>query len=47
MKFGRYGQLLRQPGVAPLLLVGMVARLPHATVGLLLLLHLVNELGLD
>ncbi|MFL4473978.1 MFS transporter [Paeniglutamicibacter sp. MACA_103] len=47
MKFGRYGQLLRQPGVAPLLLIGMVARLPHAAVGMLLLLHLVNELGLD
>ncbi len=47
MKFGRYGQLLRQPGVAPLLLIGMVARLPHAAVGMLLLLHLVNELGQD
>lgn len=47
MKFGRYGALLRQPGVAPLLLVGMVARLPHASVGMLLLLHLVNELDRD
>ena len=47
MKFGRYGELLRQPGVAPLLLVGMVARLPHAAVGMLLLLHLVNELDRD
>ncbi len=47
MKFGRYGELLRQPGVAPLLLVGMVARLPHAAVGMLLLLHLVNGLDRD
>ncbi|MGL3807966.1 MFS transporter [Paeniglutamicibacter sp. R2-26] len=47
MKFGRYGELLRQPGVASLLLVGMVARLPHAAAGMLLLLHLVNELDRD
>ncbi|NKG22544.1 MFS transporter [Paeniglutamicibacter terrestris] len=47
MKFGRYGQLLRQPGITPLLLIGMVARLPHASVGMLLLLHLVNELDRD
>ncbi|MFI8413795.1 MFS transporter [Paeniglutamicibacter gangotriensis] len=47
MKFGRYGQLLRQPGVGALLLIGMVARLPHAAVGMLLLLHLVNELDQD
>ncbi|MBP2375520.1 MFS transporter [Paeniglutamicibacter psychrophenolicus] len=44
MKFGRYGQLLKQPGVGALLLIGMVARLPHAAIGMLLLLHLVNEL---
>ncbi|GAA5228891.1 MFS transporter [Paeniglutamicibacter antarcticus] len=47
MKFGRYGQLLKQRGVAPLLLIGMVARLPHSAVGMLLLLHLVNDLGQD
>ncbi|MGB9035112.1 MAG: MFS transporter, partial [Paeniglutamicibacter sp.] len=47
MKFGRYGQLLKQPGVGALLLIGMVARLPHAAVGMLLLLHLVNELDQD
>ena len=47
MKFGRYSQLLKQPGVGPLLLVGMIARLPHAAIGMLLLLHLVNELDRD
>ncbi|MET1035795.1 MAG: MFS transporter [Arthrobacter sp.] len=47
MNFARYAHLLRRPGVAPLLAVGMAARLPHSAAGILLTLHVVRTLGLD
>ncbi|KUM30293.1 MFS transporter [Arthrobacter sp. EpRS66] len=40
-----YWQILRQPQIAMLLLIGMIARLPHSALSMLLLLHLVNHLG--
>ncbi|GAA1415653.1 MFS transporter [Glutamicibacter uratoxydans] len=42
----RYWQILRQPQIASLLAIGMVARLPHSALGMLLILHLVNNMGL-
>lgn len=39
-----YWQILRQPQIASLLVIGMVARLPHSALGMLLLLHLVTNL---
>lgn len=39
-----YLQILRQPQIALLLLIGMIARLPHSALSMLLLLHLVNDL---
>ncbi|WP_334123289.1 MULTISPECIES: MFS transporter [Glutamicibacter] len=39
-----YWQILRQPQIAMLLLIGMIARLPHSALSMLLLLHLVNNL---
>lgn len=47
MSGGAYAQLLRQRGIPSLLLVGMIARLPHSAAGMLLLLHLVNTMGKD
>ncbi|WP_431711591.1 MFS transporter [Glutamicibacter uratoxydans] len=40
----RYGQILRQPAISGLLILGMVARLPHSALSMLLLLHLVLNL---
>ena len=39
-----YWQILRQPQISLLLLIGMIARLPHSALSMLLLLHLVNNL---
>lgn len=39
-----YWQILRQPQISMLLLIGMIARLPHSALSMLLLLHLVNNL---
>ena len=47
MSGGPYGTLLKQRGIASLLGVGMLARLPHSALGMLLLLHLVNTLDRD
>jgi MFS family permease len=44
--FALYGQLWRRRPVRNLLLVGMVARLPHSAAGVLLTLHVVQTLGL-
>lgn len=41
----RYWQILRQPQIASLLVIGMIARLPHSALSMLLLLHLVTNLG--
>jgi len=41
-----YGRLLRHPGVLRLVLVSLVARLPHASVGVVLTLHVVVTLDL-
>lgn len=41
----RYGQILRQPAISGLLILGMVARLPHSALSMLLLLHLVLNLN--
>lgn len=46
MDFGLYGQLWRRRPVRNLLLVAMVARLPHSAAGVLLTLHVVQTLGL-
>lgn len=40
-----YLQILRQPQISLLLLIGMIARLPHSALSMLLLLHLVNDLN--
>lgn len=42
--FARYGELLAQPPIRRLLLVGMLARVPHAAAGVLLTLHVVEAL---
>ncbi|MCW1248828.1 MFS transporter [Acaricomes phytoseiuli] len=47
MNFGHYQQLLSQKSVRRLLLVAILARVPHAAAGLILTLHVVNSLGLD
>ena len=39
-----YRDVLRLPGVLPLYLVGLVARVPHATTGIVLTLHVVSAL---
>ena len=41
-----YWQILRQPQISLLLLIGMIARLPHSALSMLLLLHLVLPLHL-
>ena len=46
MDFALYGQLWRRRPVRNLLLVAMVARLPHSAAGVLLTLHVVQTLGL-
>jgi MFS family permease len=46
MDFALYGQLWRRRPVRKLLLVAMVARLPHSAAGVLLTLHVVQTLGL-
>lgn len=44
MFFSRYADLLRLPGVLRLVLVALVARLPHAMTGIVLTLHVVTTL---
>lgn len=46
MDFALYGQLWRRRPVRNLLLVAMVARIPHSAAGVLLTLHVVQTLGL-
>ncbi|GAB3275008.1 MFS transporter [Sinomonas notoginsengisoli] len=46
MNFAHYGHLWRRVEVRRLLLVAMVARLPHSAAGVLLTLHVVQTLGL-
>ncbi|MDQ4492167.1 MFS transporter [Sinomonas sp. ASV486] len=46
MDFAQYGQLWRRKEVRRLLLVAMVARLPHSAAGVLLTLHVVQTLNL-
>jgi MFS family permease len=46
MTLAPYGRLLGRPGVLRLLLVGLVARVPHAAVGVVLTLHVVTTLDL-
>jgi MFS family permease len=46
MTFAPYGRLLGRPAVLRLVLVGLVARVPHAAVGVVLTLHVVGALGL-
>lgn len=41
-----YRRLLRLPGVTPLVLVALVARIPHAMTGVVLTLHVVGRLHL-
>lgn len=47
MGMKRYWQILSQPKIATLLVIGMVARLPHSALSMLLLLHLVLNLDQD
>ncbi|WP_394942210.1 MFS transporter [Psychromicrobium sp. YIM B11713] len=47
MNFRQYGQLLRVPALRQLLLVAMLARIPHSASAVVLTLHVVNNLGLD
>jgi len=46
MPWGPYRRLLRLPGVLPLVLVALVARIPHAMTGVVLTLHVVRRMGL-
>ncbi|WP_285726389.1 MFS transporter [Psychromicrobium xiongbiense] len=46
MNFGQYRALLTNAAVRRLVLVAMIARLPHAASGIILTLHVVNTLGL-
>ncbi|WP_298459724.1 MFS transporter [uncultured Cellulomonas sp.] len=46
MILASYGRLLRRPGVLRLVLLSLVARLPHAAVGVVLTLHVVVTLDL-
>ncbi|MFN8076365.1 MAG: hypothetical protein U0Q15_13225 [Kineosporiaceae bacterium] len=41
-----YREVLRLPGVRRLVLFAVLARVPHATAGLVLTLHVVTTLGL-
>ncbi|MDR1293848.1 MAG: MFS transporter, partial [Bifidobacteriaceae bacterium] len=44
MSFESYRQVLRIPGVGRLIALGLIARLPHATSGLVFSLHVVNTM---
>ncbi|AJT40600.1 MFS transporter [Psychromicrobium lacuslunae] len=46
MNFRQYGHLLRVPALRKLLLVAMLARIPHSASAVVLTLHVVNTLGL-
>ncbi|GAA1048315.1 MFS transporter [Arthrobacter russicus] len=46
MDFGQYRALLSVPAIRRLLIVAMLARVPHAAAGMVLTLHVVNTLGL-
>lgn len=46
MNFGQYRELLSIAGIRRLLIVAMLARVPHAAAGMVLTLHVVNTLGL-
>ena len=46
MTLAPYGRLLRRPAVLRLVLVSLVARIPHAAVGVVLTLHVVGTLDL-
>lgn len=46
MDFAQYGLLWRRKEIRRLLIVAMVARLPHSAAGVLLTLHVVQTLGL-
>lgn len=46
MNFGQYRELLRVPSLRKLLLVAMLARIPHSASAVVLTLHVVNTLGL-
>jgi len=45
VNFALYRELLAEPPIRRLLLVGMVARIPHSAAGVLLTLHIVLTLG--
>jgi MFS family permease len=45
MTFAPYADLLRRPGVLRLVLVALVARIPHAMTGVVVTLHVVGPLG--
>lgn len=45
MSLAPYADLLRRPGVLRLVLVALVARLPHAMTGVVVTLHVVGPLG--
>ncbi|MDR1153012.1 MAG: MFS transporter [Bifidobacteriaceae bacterium] len=45
MSFGSYREVLRIPGVGGLVALGLVARIPHATSGLVFSLHVVYTLN--
>lgn len=45
MSLSSYRDLLRRPGVLRLVLVALVARIPHAATGVVLTLHVVGPLG--
>lgn len=47
MNFERYKEVLATPGVPLLLLVGLIARFPHAAAGVMLTLHVAQTLGKD
>ncbi|MDR0505172.1 MAG: MFS transporter [Bifidobacteriaceae bacterium] len=47
MSFATYGHVLRAPGVTRLVLISVFARLPHATTGIVLSLHIINGMGLS
>lgn len=47
LNFERYKEVLKTPGVPLLLLVGLIARFPHAAAGVMLTLHVAQTLGKD
>lgn len=47
MNFDRYKQVLSIPGIPMLLVVGLIARFPHAAAGVMLTLHVAQTLGKD